>query len=101
LVERIGFCLACLAEGRAEALKFADQHEVDGVTRHAVAGEREAENAPALQDRQAHADDARQNDIGRKRVSDCERHDPRQAVVDEQSPMGDAPFLFEPGARAD
>ena len=58
--------------------EFADEDEIDRVSRKSVAGDGEARHAFALQDLEAHAHDARQDHVGRERVDQAQRQNRRQ-----------------------
>src|SRR6202035_668853 len=67
------------------------EDEVDRVARKSVASDGEARHALALQDLETHADDARQEHIGRERIDETQRQNCRQPAVGEAENEDDQP----------
>lgn len=90
-IERRGFRPARCEKGGAQFAEFAHKDDVDRVSRKSIAGEGEARHALSLQDFQAHADDARQEHIGRERIHQAQRQNCRHSRVGEAENEDDQP----------
>ena len=89
--EPIGVRPAGTLEGRAKLFQRARQHEIDWIAGQAVPGNCEARYALARKDFQAHANDARQHNIGRYSIGDGQSQHGRQPVIGESEDKDDQP----------
>ena len=64
-------------------LQRARKHEIDGVAGQSVSGNCEARHTFAQENFKAHANDARQNNIGRDSISDGQSQHRRQPAIRE------------------
>ena len=88
---RLGLRPAGKPKGRVKLLQRTRQHEIDRIAGQAVSGNRETRYAFARENFEAHANDARKDNIGRNPIGDGQSQHSREPAIRQSEDKDDQP----------